>query len=366
MTTKNNTAEKKETVTEKSPYKNWAKGYEELQKTWLDSYQALYGPWVDVMKDLSLEMEEMAKGNVTPKVYKKFYDRWVETYTKTFGKLPEPIMPTTDILEHMQKGAKDSTELYNSWIQELEKISKDTSNVLKGEADPLAFKELYGRWTKTYYKIYKDSLGLPAMEPMREVLKHFTGMPDLYSETFKGFSNMWIDSYMKLYTPWMEAITEMSAKVEEISRKTSGPEAYKEFYDLWTNTYKETLEKFPEMPSIIPTKEQLQNFSENFNGYLKLYKSWIETLETMSEKTDEIVKTGKDPKEYKKFFDLWVKTYETAFDNFFATLPMLGPMKEMFGPVKKTSKMYSDTYLNFSKMWTNSYLTLYKKGEPAE
>ena len=81
----------------------------------------------------------------------------------------------------------------------------------------------------------------------------------------------------------------------------------------------------------------------------------LRALEEMSEKASQMSKQTSDPEEYKEFYNLWLKMYEKAFENFFQDMPTVGgPMKEVMEPVKAMGKMYAETITKMSKMWTGS------------
>ncbi len=139
----------------------------------------------------------------------------------------------------------------------------------------------------------------------------------------------------------------------EISQGDAGPEAYKEFYTLWMDTYQEIYGKH--IHSMEPSREMFEHFVQSTNIYVSMYKSWLTALEKMSEKAKEMSKQTSDPEAYKEFYNLWVKMYEKAFDSFFEDMPTVGgSMKDFMEPVKVMAKMYADTFTRMSKMWMKS------------
>jgi len=132
------------------------------------------------------------------------------------------------------------------------------------------------------------------------------------------------------------------------ARGDASPEAYKEFYTLWVDTYKETYGKY--VGSMQPSKEVFESFAQSTNIYLNMYKSWIAALEKMSKKAEELSKQTSDPEAYKEFYNLWVIMYEKAFNDFFEDMPAIGPMKELIEPVKNMAKIYADTFTRMSKL----------------
>lgn len=174
----------------------------------------------------------------------------------------------------------------------------------------------------------------------------------VWAENYTGFLKMWSDSHLKLYKPIIESMGELSEKASNISQE-SVPEKYKEFYNLWIKTHQDNYSRLVDEQSMKPSKETFDNFTQNVNIYLNMYRSWITALEKMSEKSKELSEIT-NPEAYKEFCDLWVKMYEKAFDTFFEDMPMVGPMKGTMEPVKVAAKTYADAYVKISRMLTKS------------
>jgi hypothetical protein len=174
-----------------------------------------------------------------------------------------------------------------------------------------------------------------------------------WADSNAAFSKQWEDSYLKLYKPWIESIMMLSDKMAEISCGDADTEAYKEFYNLWVDTYKETYGKYTK--SVEPNGEMFDNFVESTDIYLIMYKSLISGLEKMSEKAKEMSIQNSDPQAFNEFNNHWLKIYEKAFESFFEDMSTVGcPMKEVMEPVKIMAKMYADTFDKMSKMWVKS------------
>ncbi len=290
-----------------------------------------------------------------PQKYRVFYDEWMKTNQNTFGKFyPIPTLKSNkEMLEKFLSSAEESNKLYISWITELEENSQKTRDALQGEPDPAKYKECCDMWIKSYEKIFDELIELPAGENTKEIFENYIGMPDIYSGTFLKMLKLWKKSYKQLYMPLNGSMQKLSRKIADISRGDANPETYKEFYTLCMDTYQETYRK--SFQSMVPSREVFENFVETSNIYLNMYKFWITALEKISKKAKELSKKTSDPEAYKEFYDLWVKMYEKAFDNFFEDMPTVGgPMKDMMEPVKIMGKMYIDMFTRMSKMWVNS------------
>jgi len=345
---------KEDSAEKKDISKTWADSYTAVSKMWGDSYLKLYKPWFESTGEM-LEKTALLPKETTPQKYREFYDEWIKTYQNTFGKFyPIPTLKSNkETLEKFLSSAEDFNKLYRSWIADLEENSWKTKEILQSEPDPAKYKECYDMWMRSYEKIFDELIELPAQESAKEIFGNYMGIPDIYSGSFLQISKLWKKSFAQIWGPLNESMLKLTEKMAEISRGGSGPEAYKEFYTLWMDTYQAIYGKH--IPSMEPSKEMFENFVQSTNIYVSMYKSWINALEKMSEKAKEISKQTSDPEAYKEFYNLWVKMHEKAFDSFFEDMPtVLGPMKDIMEPVKIMNQMYADTFANMSKVWVKS------------
>jgi hypothetical protein len=339
-----------------SIFNAWADNYTAISKMWEDSYLNIYKPWLGPKRELFEKVVELSK-EATPQKYQEFYEEWMKTYQSAYNNFYQihTVESSKETFEKLLLSAEDSNKLYRSWIADLEKNSRAARDLLKGEPDPSKYKEAYDLWLKSYGKVFDDLLTLPFRQNIKEIFEKITGTPDIYSNTFEQILKIWDDSYAKLYKPWINSMIKLSEKSSEISKGNASPEAYKEFYTLWQNTYQETYGKLFDSKSMRTSKETFENFVQNTSVDLSLYKSWIATLEKLSQKIKELSEKNADPETYKEFYNLWAKTYEKAFEDFFEHTPTVGPFKEVFEPVKNAAKIYADTFISVSKVWVKSY-----------
>jgi hypothetical protein len=347
-------AQERNEVKEDVIFKTWADSNAAVSKMWEDSYLKLYKPWIETTGEMFDKTASLSK-EATPQKYKEFYDEWIKTYQNSFGKfypIPTP-KSNKETLEVFLSSAERCNKLYGSWIEELEANSRQTKEILSGKPDPAKYKECHDMWIKSYEKIFDELMELPAQESTKEIFGNYMEIPDVYLGSFLQMSKLFKKSYAQLFKPLNESMMTLSDKMAQISAGDAGPEAYKEFYNLWVDTYKETYGKYAR--SVEPNGEMFENFVESTNIYLSMYKSWIAALEKMSEKAKEMSIQNSDPEAFKEFNNLWLKMYEKAFDNFFEDMPIVGgPMKEVMEPVKIMAKMYTDTFIKMSKMWVRS------------
>ncbi len=346
---------KEESEKKKDFFKVWEDSYTAVSKMWEDSYANLYKPWTESMGELFEKGVELSK-EATSEKYKEFYDEWMKSYRNTFSKFYPFLSQKSDreTLEKLMDSAEETSNVFRSWIAQLEESSEKTRELFKGAPDPEKYRLHYDMWMKTYGEIFDELLSMPAMESTKEIFESHSGIPYIYLNNFAQMSKIWKNSYANLYWPMVDSMFRLSGKMTEIVTGEASPEAYKEFYNLWMDTYRETFGRLFNVESAKPSKEMIENFMKSTNVYLNMYKSWIEALEKISQKTEDLSKRTADPAALKEFYGLWVKTYEKAFDEFFENMPAVGPMKKMMEPVKSAAKMYGNTFASMSDTWMKS------------
>jgi len=159
--------------------------YTAVSKMWEDSCLKLYKPWFESTEVLFGKAFELSK-DATPETYKEFYGEWLKTSQNSFGKFYQiPTLESNkETFEKLLVSAEESKKIYGSWIAELEENSKATREVLKGEADPAKYKEVYDMWINSYGKMLNELLTLPLRQNMKDIFQDTTGTLDIYSEAF--------------------------------------------------------------------------------------------------------------------------------------------------------------------------------------
>ncbi|VVB84361.1 Poly(R)-hydroxyalkanoic acid synthase subunit (PHA_synth_III_E) [uncultured archaeon] len=336
----------------KDIFRIWADSYTAVSRIWEDSYTILYKPWIESSGALLDKAAELSK-EATAEKYREFYDEWMKSYQNTFGKFYPVKMGKLDreMVEKLKDSAEEAKNLFQSWVNLLEENARKTEELSGGEPDIEKSREIYNMWMNTYGKIFEDFLAMPTRGASKEVLESYGGLPNIYLRSFSELSKIWRDSYMHLYQPWADSMMKLSGKMTELSRGDASPEAYKEFYNLWMNTYKDMSGRWFNVESFKPSKEMFDSFLKSTDIYLNMYKSWISALEKMSEKTTELSKRTADPEAFKEFYNTWAKMNEKALEDFFKYMPAVGPMKNMMEPVKNATKAYADMFVNMSNAW---------------
>jgi len=348
-------SEEKPTEGIKNIINTWTSESNEFLRMWGDSNLKLYKPWIDFVGEESLRMTDMSL-NATPKEYKEFYDNWMKTYKNSFGKVyPVPMSSPKEALEDIIKCADESNKVYMSWVAEFEENSKKTSEVLNDGMDPAKYRDCYESWLKTYEKVINDITDNPAIRYQKEIFSNYTGIPDFGSESFSKMAKQMQELYVKLYIPSQDSMVKISQDIAKVSKGEANPETYKEFYDLWMNTYKETFSRMFDLRTMKPSKEILDGLKESTDININLFKSWTAVLEKMSEKMQDQSKLLNNPEAFKEFYDLWIKIYEKSSEDIFEGVPLASPLKEMMEPVKSACKIYANTSIKMSRMWMDSF-----------
>ncbi len=343
-------------------FDTWIGSYITISKLWKESYIGLYKPWLESTSILFEKAVEAANTN-SPEKYKEFYETWSKTFQGRIEKYTQ--IHNTEYgkkaLEKFIVSAEKSTDICKSWTKDIEENSRKTREVLQEKEDPVKYKEIYDSWIKLYAKMFDELLTLPFRNDVRDMFETYTGMPDIYSDTFVKISKLWNDSYLKLYGTWADSLLDLSKKSEEISKGDFGPDAYKEFYSSWTNIYQQTYGKFLNIQSIKNPKEceeqlktTLENFVQSTTICTDLYKSWATTLDKLSEKSRELSKQVHNQDVYKETCNLWIKMYQKAFDNILDNIPIATPFKNAIIPIKDAAKSYIDMMTKMSGTWTQS------------
>ncbi len=100
--------------------------------------------------------------------------------------------------------------------------------------------EFFDLWFKAYEATYGRIIEMPALGPTREksekMMKGFSLFVNLYIT--------WMDSNINFQTVFMEAMRRMHEKIPTEIEGEISPEKYKNFYNIWIETYSETFKEF--------------------------------------------------------------------------------------------------------------------------
>jgi hypothetical protein len=333
----------------------WTESYSAMSKVWQESYTDLYNPWIESTGKLFDKAKELS-GQPSPEKYKEFYEELVKTQQDTLGRLYPMQKAMTDdkTLDKLVASAEASTNLIKAWSAELEENSRKTQKMLLSGASPEDYKDSYEMWIKSYEKMFDEFLGMMTSKDTKDVFEAYTGMPNMYLTNLAEAAGMWRASYKDMYTPWAELTFELSEKFSELSKGDASPEKYREFYDQWMKTYKETYAKMFTTDMTKPSKEMVEDMLQGMNNSTELYNSWLMALEKTTEKMKDLLANATEAESYREFYGQWFDTYEKAYKDFFELMPAVEPMKILIDPLKKAARAQADTYANATKMWMDA------------
>ncbi|MCJ7561439.1 MAG: hypothetical protein MUO84_00305 [Thermoplasmata archaeon] len=169
----------------------------EAARMWRASYTDMYTPWVESTLKLSEKFSELSKGDASPEKYREFYDQWMNTYKEPFAKMfaADMATPSKEMVENMLRAMNNSTEMYNSWLKALEKMTEKMKGLLTNATEVGSYKEFYGLWFDTYEKAFKDFFEfMPVVEPMKTLLDPLKKAARVQADTYANAAKMWMDA----------------------------------------------------------------------------------------------------------------------------------------------------------------------------
>jgi len=263
------------------PFKMWTESYSAMSKVWQESYTDLYNPWIESTGKLFDKAVKLS-GETSPEKYKEFYEEMVKTQQDALSRLYPMQKAMTDrkTLDMLVGSAQESTDLMKAWSAELEENSRKTQKMLLGSVSPEDYKNSYEMWIKFYEKMFDEFLGMMTSKNTKGVFEAYTGVPNMYLTNLAEAARMWRESYKDMYTPWEKLTFELSERSFELSKGDASPEKYKEFYDQWMNTYKETYAKMFATDMTKPSKEMVDEMLQGMQKSTELYNSWLKLTGT--------------------------------------------------------------------------------------
>ena len=107
--------------------------------------------------------------------------------------------------------------------------------------DLQASHDFFELWEKAYETTYGRVIDMPVVGPAREgadrLRKNFEATINLHAA--------WAQSIASFQSAFMEATRETQEKVEkQIAEEGFSPSSYKDYYNLWMETYSETFKEF--------------------------------------------------------------------------------------------------------------------------
>jgi hypothetical protein len=123
--------------------------------------------------------------------------------------------------------------------------------------------EFYDLWLNAYKATMGKLVEMPAVGPAREksekMMKGFSTFANLYAAGMETSSN--------LQTVFMEAMRKLQEKTAPDMKGGISPEKYKEFYNIWIETYGETFKEFSKSGHFVSDIGKLNSYLIDFQRY---------------------------------------------------------------------------------------------------
>lgn len=123
--------------------------------------------------------------------------------------------------------------------------------------------EFYDQWLNMYKATMGKLIEMPAVGPAREksekMMKGFSTFVNLYAAGMDTSSN--------LQKVFMEAMKKVQEKIPADMDGEINPEKYKEFYDIWIETYSETFKDFAKSGHFVSDLGKLNANLMDFQKY---------------------------------------------------------------------------------------------------
>ena len=123
--------------------------------------------------------------------------------------------------------------------------------------------EFYDQWINMYTATMSKLVEMPAVGPAREksekMMKGFSTFVNLYAASMDTSSN-----FQKVF---MEAMQKVQEKIAADMDGEVSPEKYKEFYDVWIQTYSETFKDFAKSGHFVSDLGKLNAHLMDFQKY---------------------------------------------------------------------------------------------------
>lgn len=123
--------------------------------------------------------------------------------------------------------------------------------------------EFYDQWLNTYKATMGKLVEMPAVGPAREksekMMKGFSTFVNLYAAGMDTSSN--------LQSVFMEAMRKVQEKTATDMKGEISPEKYKDFYNIWIETYSETFKEFSKSEHFVADLGKLNSNLMDFQRY---------------------------------------------------------------------------------------------------
>ena len=140
---------------------------------------------------------------------------------------------------------------------------RDSDRLIMEKSGFESTQEFFDLWLKTYNAAMGRLVEMPAMGPAREksekMMKGFSTFVNLYTAGMDSSSNF--------QNVFMEAMRRMREKTATEMEGKISPEKYKDFYNIWIETYSETFKEFLKSDHFASDMGKLMSHFMEFQKY---------------------------------------------------------------------------------------------------
>ena len=179
----------------------------------------------------------------------------------------------------------------------------DKINIQKTEVE--LTHEFFNTWLRVYESTFGKFLDIPTMGPMRE---RYEKLMASYSNSINLYT-AWTECMVNFHNVFMEAMRKMHERMAIEMEKGNSPEMYKDFYNIWIETYSETFKEFLKSGHFASDMGRLISYSTDFqeNNQIMLEENFLRpmglpTKTKIEEITGEIYSLKKSIKELNNQF----------------------------------------------------------------
>jgi len=308
--------------------------------TWQDSQKKILESWVEGTKNFQAMFSNIPddKNNTVKDVF-GLYNTWGMSVGKYFDDFMKnyPIGAGNDSFEKFFKGADAYVKLYEFWGPICKSLQGNNFDVdfFKKSFDPSSYKDMTD-------KVF--GFASPGV---------LTGF---YEEAAKLVEKLG-PSAQEFVKPWVNSMQEnLKSFPESLSGDT---EAYMKMFSNVQNAFDESFGKILKMPQVGKDREKMQIFMDaidKFSGYMsrntefqhQMYVTSQDAMNKVLDKIAQMVKDGKEVKNYDEFFKLWIDTNENCFSELFKTADFSDKQAELLNAAL-------DVRNNFNKLTEMSF-----------
>ncbi|GAB4306950.1 MAG: hypothetical protein Kow0090_21970 [Myxococcota bacterium] len=167
------------------------------------------------------------------------------------------------------------------------------------------------------------------------------------TETTHPFSSMqeFMNNWVELQKNWFTTMSDLVSESPQHFFKGDPSGAFQKFFEVWLNTYKNSLEKLFFSFPFSDKGDLAEKVKNSFEVYFNFYRNWLDAMGKMK---------GKSPDEaYKIFYEQWLRAYTENFGDLMGE----GAMKTFNDFVSNFLKFSGDEgniFNRFSKYFSES------------